>query len=102
MRLALVSTLCLLTGVCAASNYRDVQRAVADDQLLPLVTSTVFVRSSPVTVYLSSAVGSSSASITSGARGTRSPDRPSASMSSHSRPTEDRADVAKGTVIASV
>ena len=34
MRLALVSTLCLLTGVCAASNYRDVQRAVADDQLL--------------------------------------------------------------------
>jgi len=34
MRLTLVSVLCLLTGVCAASNYRDVQRAVADDQLL--------------------------------------------------------------------
>ena len=34
MRLVLVSTLCLLTGVCAASNYRDVARAVNDDQLL--------------------------------------------------------------------
>ena len=34
MRIALISALCLLTGVCAASNYRDVQRAVNDDQLL--------------------------------------------------------------------
>lgn len=34
MRLTLLATLCLLTGVCAASNYRDVQRAVGDDQLL--------------------------------------------------------------------
>src|SRR6478609_4854238 len=34
MRVALISTLCLLTGVCAASNYRDVARAVNDDQLL--------------------------------------------------------------------
>jgi hypothetical protein len=34
MRIALMSALCLLTGVCAASNYRDVQRAVNDDQLL--------------------------------------------------------------------
>ena len=34
MRVALVFTLCLLTGVCAASNYRDIQRAVGDDQLL--------------------------------------------------------------------
>jgi len=34
MRLALVTTLCLLTGVCSASNYRDVARAVKDDQLL--------------------------------------------------------------------
>jgi hypothetical protein len=34
MRVALVSALCLLTGVCAASNYRDIQRAVNDDQLL--------------------------------------------------------------------
>jgi hypothetical protein len=34
MRVALVSALCLLTGVCAASNYRDIQRAVSDDQLL--------------------------------------------------------------------
>src|SRR6185295_17466497 len=34
MRVALVFALCLLTGVCAASNYRDVQRAVNDDQLL--------------------------------------------------------------------
>ena len=34
MRVALVFALCLLTGVCAASNYRDIQRAVSDDQLL--------------------------------------------------------------------
>ena len=34
MRVALVTVLCLLTGVCAASNYRDIQRAVSDDQLL--------------------------------------------------------------------
>ena len=34
MRIALMSALCLLTGVCAASNYRDVARAVNDDQLL--------------------------------------------------------------------
>ena len=37
-----------------------------------------------------------------GARGTRSPVAPSASMSSHSSPTEERADVAKGTVIRTV
>src|SRR3954470_5447980 len=34
MRVILMSALCLFTGVCAASNYRDVQRAVNDDQLL--------------------------------------------------------------------
>ena len=34
MRIALMSALCFLTGVCAASNYRDVARAVNDDQLL--------------------------------------------------------------------
>ena len=34
MRIVLMSALCLLTGVCAASNYRDVARAVNDDQLL--------------------------------------------------------------------
>ncbi len=34
MRTALFVMTCLLTGVCAASNYRDVQRAVDDDQLL--------------------------------------------------------------------
>ena len=34
MRVVLISTLCLLAGVCSASNYRDVQRAVNDDQLL--------------------------------------------------------------------
>ena len=34
MRVALITALCLLTGVCAASNYRDVQRAVGNDQLL--------------------------------------------------------------------
>ena len=34
MRVILVATLCLLAGVCSASNYRDVQRAVNDDQLL--------------------------------------------------------------------
>ncbi len=30
----LLPFLCLVTGVCAASNYRDVARAVNDDQLL--------------------------------------------------------------------
>ena len=34
MRVVLISTLCMLAGVCSASNYRDVQRAVTDDQLL--------------------------------------------------------------------
>ena len=34
MRVAPFITLCLLSGICAASNYRDVQRAVNDDQLL--------------------------------------------------------------------
>ena len=34
MRIPLAITLCLVTGVCAASNYREVQRAVSDDQLL--------------------------------------------------------------------
>ncbi|MEO8018135.1 MAG: hypothetical protein ABI769_10000 [Pseudomonadota bacterium] len=34
MRIPLAVMLCLATGVCAASNYRDVQRAVDDDQLL--------------------------------------------------------------------
>jgi len=34
MRAAFLITLCLVNGVCAASNYRDVQRAVNDDQLL--------------------------------------------------------------------
>ena len=45
---------------------------------------------------------SSRAASSSGARGTRSPVSPSASMSSHSRPTEERADVAKGTVMRTV
>ena len=34
MRVLLLATLCFATGLCAASNYRDVQRAVDDDQLL--------------------------------------------------------------------
>ena len=34
MRAFLVSTLCLLTGVCAASNYREIARAVNDDVML--------------------------------------------------------------------
>ena len=34
MRIALLIALCLLTGVCAASNYRDIQHAVNDDRLL--------------------------------------------------------------------
>ena len=34
MRILLAAVLCLATGVCAASNYRDVRRAVDDDQLL--------------------------------------------------------------------
>jgi 1,4-dihydroxy-2-naphthoate octaprenyltransferase len=34
MRSLLLSVLCLAAGVCAASNYRDVQRAVDDDQML--------------------------------------------------------------------
>jgi len=34
MRIAFLSMLCLATGVAAASNYRDVQRAVNDDALL--------------------------------------------------------------------
>ena len=39
MRVALVTALCLLTGVCAASNYRDIQRAVGDDQMLKVPVS---------------------------------------------------------------
>ena len=34
MRAAIISVLCLTAGICAASNYRDVQRAVNDDVLL--------------------------------------------------------------------
>jgi len=34
MRVVLLTMLCLISGVCAATNYRDVQRAVHDDQLL--------------------------------------------------------------------
>ena len=34
MRVVLLTALCLLASVCAASNYRDVQSAVNDDQLL--------------------------------------------------------------------
>ena len=34
MRVALIALSCLITGVCSASHYREVQRAVADDQLL--------------------------------------------------------------------
>ncbi len=34
MRTAILVIASLVSGVCAASNYRDVQRAVADDQML--------------------------------------------------------------------
>jgi hypothetical protein len=34
MRTAILALSCLVTGICAASTYRDVQRAVTDDQLL--------------------------------------------------------------------
>jgi hypothetical protein len=34
MRILLVSTLCLISGLAAASNYREVAKAVNDDQLL--------------------------------------------------------------------
>ena len=34
MRVLFIAAICLATSVCAASNYRDVQRAVDDDQLL--------------------------------------------------------------------
>jgi type IV secretory pathway TrbD component len=34
MRILLPALLCLTVGVCTASNYRDIQRAVADDQML--------------------------------------------------------------------
>ena len=75
--------------------------AAATVSPMPLVTSIVFVSSSPVIVYRSSAVLSSSGSRISAARGTRSPVVSSASMSSHSIPTEDRGDVANGSVMSS-
>ena len=34
MRTAILAFSCLVTSICAASTYRDVQRAVTDDQLL--------------------------------------------------------------------
>ena len=34
MRIVLLSLLCLASGVASATNYRDVQRAVDDDQML--------------------------------------------------------------------
>ena len=34
MRTAFIVFACLTTGICAASTYREVQRAVTDDQLL--------------------------------------------------------------------
>jgi hypothetical protein len=34
MRAVIVITLCLASGLAAATNYRDVQRAVADDRML--------------------------------------------------------------------
>jgi len=34
MRTAILALSCLATSICAASTYRDVQRAVTDDQLL--------------------------------------------------------------------
>ncbi len=34
MRTAFIVIACLISGICAASTYREVQRAVTDDQLL--------------------------------------------------------------------
>ena len=34
MRILTLSALCLISGLAVASNYRDVQRAVGDDQML--------------------------------------------------------------------
>jgi len=99
---ATAATLTMPPAIVARMASTMSSAAAATVEPTPLVTSTVLVSSSLVREKRSSSIAGASSSRSSGARPARSPVARSASMSSHSKPTEERADAAKPSVMASV